>query len=266
MLSSLSGYIQKLVELALNCLPCPSVDMAKLHLPKVIAHRGYHDETTVENTMEAFEKAFVCGCWGIEFDVRWTRDGEPIVFHDLTLSRLIPNLHKKVSDLTWSELQKIGPMIPHLQDVITRWGKRLHLMIEVKEVFSSSKQKNKFSEILSSLTPQEDFHILALKPQLFESIDFLPTDCFLSVSELNAKFWSNYTAEHKLAGLTGHYLLVNDQILKKHHSQGQKVGTGFVNSKKVFYRECSRGVDFLFTDNCKKIAPLIAKQSLVTEV
>jgi glycerophosphoryl diester phosphodiesterase len=55
-----------------------------------IAHRGLHDvgRGVIENTGPAFEAAVVRG-YGIECDMRPAADGTPLVFHDLTLDRLM---------------------------------------------------------------------------------------------------------------------------------------------------------------------------------
>src|SRR6185503_10118136 len=46
------------------------------------------------------------GADGIEFDVRLTRDGLPVVIHDSTLRRTGGVPHR-VADLTWTEISKI---------------------------------------------------------------------------------------------------------------------------------------------------------------
>ena len=57
---------------------------------KPIAHRGLHDAAKgiIENTVPAFEAAIARG-YGIECDVRPAACATPMVFHDLTLERLI---------------------------------------------------------------------------------------------------------------------------------------------------------------------------------
>jgi glycerophosphoryl diester phosphodiesterase len=52
----------------------------------VIGHRGASG-TAPENTIPAFELALAEGADGLEFDVRLSADGEPIVLHDSTLNR-----------------------------------------------------------------------------------------------------------------------------------------------------------------------------------
>lgn len=55
-----------------------------------MAHRGLHDAKAgvIENSEPAF-KAALAKDYGIELDLRPAKDGTPIVFHDLELSRLI---------------------------------------------------------------------------------------------------------------------------------------------------------------------------------
>ncbi len=51
-----------------------------------IGHRGTRTDFD-ENTIDAFKKAIEYGSNYIEFDVRKTKDGKFIIFHDSTLDR-----------------------------------------------------------------------------------------------------------------------------------------------------------------------------------
>jgi len=73
--------------------------------PLIIAHRGA-SALAPENTLAAFKKAIGDGADGLEFDVRLSRDGAVIVFHDATLERLAVR-KDLVSGMTAEELQKI---------------------------------------------------------------------------------------------------------------------------------------------------------------
>ncbi len=53
---------------------------------KIIAHRGASGHAP-ENTLIAFAEAAELGARWIEFDVKLTRDGAPVVFHDDALER-----------------------------------------------------------------------------------------------------------------------------------------------------------------------------------
>ncbi len=74
-------------------------------LPLILGHRGASTHAP-ENTLAAFARALSDGADGIEFDVRLSRDGIPVVIHDATLTRT-GSIDRPVSDLTASELQQI---------------------------------------------------------------------------------------------------------------------------------------------------------------
>ena len=71
----------------------------------VAAHRGW-SEKYPENTMLAFRKAAELGVDQIEMDVRVTKDGQLVVFHDETVDR-VTNGTGKVCDFTLEELQQL---------------------------------------------------------------------------------------------------------------------------------------------------------------
>src|SRR5689334_3590147 len=76
-----------------------------MRLPLIIGHRGA-SAVAPENTMAAFREAIAAGADGIEFDVRLSRDGVPVVIHDSTLRRT-GGVNKRVADLSLEELGKI---------------------------------------------------------------------------------------------------------------------------------------------------------------
>ncbi|MGI6200312.1 MAG: glycerophosphodiester phosphodiesterase [Christensenellales bacterium] len=69
------------------------------------AHRGASDFAP-ENTLSAFYLGLQQGANGIETDVRLSRDGVPVLFHDDTLDRVTDGAGP-VSEMTWAQLQKL---------------------------------------------------------------------------------------------------------------------------------------------------------------
>jgi glycerophosphoryl diester phosphodiesterase len=51
-----------------------------------VAHRGY-SAVAPENTLPALRRRVLAGATLIEFDVRTTADGVPVVIHDRTVDR-----------------------------------------------------------------------------------------------------------------------------------------------------------------------------------
>ena len=76
----------------------------------VVAHRGAGD-LAPENTMEALELTWSMG--GIpEVDIRTTKDGRLVMFHDNNFRRILPNASeemkkKGIVDLTYDEVRKL---------------------------------------------------------------------------------------------------------------------------------------------------------------
>jgi glycerophosphoryl diester phosphodiesterase len=71
----------------------------------VIGHRG-NAARAPENTLESFRQAVALGVDALEFDVRLTRDGEVVVFHDATVERTTGS-RGEVSKLTLAELRRL---------------------------------------------------------------------------------------------------------------------------------------------------------------
>jgi len=57
--------------------------------PLILTHRGRGNHKYPENTIEACEMALQQGATALEVDVRYCGSGELVVFHDLTLKRLL---------------------------------------------------------------------------------------------------------------------------------------------------------------------------------
>lgn len=102
-----------------------------------IAHRGLHDERfdAPENTMAAFRRAISCG-FGIELDVRLTKDKKAVVIHDDNLLRLC-GVNVSVAGTEYSEIKgyKIkdtNERVPLLSQVLEEVGGRVPVIIEIK--------------------------------------------------------------------------------------------------------------------------------------
>lgn len=101
------------------------------------AHRGLHDDKIPENSMAAFERAVEKG-FGIELDVRLSKDGELVVFHDDNLERMI-GCRGSTTDFTAKELSEMklngtDQGVPLLSDVLQLVDGQVPLLIEIKEL------------------------------------------------------------------------------------------------------------------------------------
>jgi glycerophosphoryl diester phosphodiesterase len=123
------------------------ISLAQPQHISIVAHRGKTDRVKSENTMEAFRSAMLIlgesttdrGTPQIEFDLRMTRDGFVIIYHDRAIDDL------EIGDLDYHQLQSIarqkGFEIPLFEDILKlcrdtqREGlcQRIALDIEIKE-------------------------------------------------------------------------------------------------------------------------------------
>lgn len=100
------------------------------------AHRGLHSEGVPENSLAAFSLAVDRG-YAIELDVRLSRDGVLVVFHDDTLTR-VAGIDKRVDELTLDELKELRLLgtderIPTFAEVLSLVDGRVPLLVEIKE-------------------------------------------------------------------------------------------------------------------------------------
>ncbi len=98
---------------------------------KVVAHRGASGLVEFDNSIESFRKAIEIGADMVEFDVRRTKDGELIAFHDLSIEE------RKISELKYDEIlefsKKKGYKVPLVEEVIQLCEGKVGLDIELKE-------------------------------------------------------------------------------------------------------------------------------------
>lgn len=99
--------------------------------PLRLAHRGVHGVALghAENSLPALLAAAPTGCDGVEFDLRFSRDGVPVIIHDESLARTHGD-ERAVRDLDASELQHLG--VPTLTDALSALPDTLFLDLELK--------------------------------------------------------------------------------------------------------------------------------------
>ena len=241
-------------------LPQALPSKEKFEACRLVSHRGEHDNRQIlENTLAAFDRVRDRGVWGMELDIRWTKDLQPIVFHDADFQRLFGS-NSMVRSMTMAEIRSEYPVIPSLEEVILRYGKKLHLMIEIKEEVYPDPvyQGEVMSHLLSQLEPQKDFHILSMNPEMFEFICFVPPQTFLPIAQANVRALSETAIRKNYGGIAGHYLFVTDRVKTRHQGIGQRVGTGYANSRNCLFREINRGIDWIFSNEALDMHSIIS--------
>lgn len=132
------------------------------------AHRGLHSDSVAENSMTAFRLAVEKG-YGIELDVRLSKDGELVVFHDDTLTR-VANFDGLVKDYTVAQLKEMSlsgtaDTVPTFREVLELVGGRVPLLVEIKEDAGDKAVSDKTAEVLAGYSGDyivESFNPLSL--------------------------------------------------------------------------------------------------------
>jgi glycerophosphoryl diester phosphodiesterase len=134
-----------------------------------LAHRGDWRRAP-ENTIEAIEAALaVPGCDGVEFDVRLSADGVPVLLHDETLAR-VQRRPERVDQVTARDLEDLG--VPSLADALAAIPHRVQLDVELKgrhdrvvvEVLAAGRGPGLVNAVVSSFDPDTLERVAGLAP------------------------------------------------------------------------------------------------------
>ena len=137
-------------------------------IPRLVAHRGYMLHYP-ENTLIALEAALRAGACAVEFDIHLSKDGVPVMIHDIDLARTA-GLDRFVYDLTAGELQQVSVHEPErlgdrfqgenvatlsqVLDLLRRWPRAI-AFVEIKrkslQHFGHEQVVNSIMNLLSPL-------------------------------------------------------------------------------------------------------------------
>lgn len=245
--------------------------MTLTHSPFVIGHRGA-SATAPENTLLAFKQALDDGADGIEFDVRLSRDGVPVVIHDSNLKRtgLVDSV---VSNLTVEELQLINvgaffpnaincgvPTLAEVFELFNDVDGMLYLEMKgepvseklIQKVASTIEQHHIASKVIVECFDHSAIGALKLvAPQLrtaalFESRLCRPANLFSGAVLSAAK--AVHANEIAL-----HYTLVTNRLVDQAKEDGFEVVVWTVDNPKWIERACQLGIKCLITNNPAKM-------------
>lgn len=116
--------------------------MTSLVIPKVIGHRGAKAYAP-ENTLSSIHAAADLGVEWVEVDVKLTKDGHAVIFHDEELDRCT-GVHGLMKDFTLKEVREmdagswygdsfIGEKIPTLEELLnTVLERKMGVNLEIK--------------------------------------------------------------------------------------------------------------------------------------
>lgn len=259
-----------LVLLSLNLFPqshfTSQAQITARSKPLIIAHRGGAREST-ENTIEAFQRAARIGADGIETDLRLTRDGTVVIYHDELFGRVEglpkPQQTRPVADMTYEELRAnpLTPIgedsgnrhVPTLEDLLAKVKTGL-LNIELKKGTNFDKLVDKTIEILRA-TPVRDRVVLE-PPDLRTAEKLrkaLGADLKLHINPAYDTTVSFMESLEKVLKFKPHSISVNFrkislEVIEKAHQSGVEVWAWTLDSPEIAQALWTMKVDAIKTD------------------
>lgn len=220
---------------------------------KVVAHRGYwNTEGSAQNSIRSLVKADSIGCWGSEFDVWCTPDGELVVDHDGYLNGY--NVQSAPSKMFIAQTLKNGENVPTLRQYLeAAKDLKINLVLEVKPHTDLNAEKYAITQILKMVKEfgLEDrmSYITFSKPGFIQLCKEVPAGT--SVQYLTG----DYIPEQiEFMGGTGvdygvWVLKKYPEWIKKCHDLGLTVNAWTVNKREDLQWCIDNDVDFITTND-----------------
>jgi len=254
--------------------------------PLIIGHRGA-SAYAPENTLVAFDLAFLDGADGIEFDVRLARDGVPVCIHDRTLLRTVQiygdvesydstllskfyagawfneqNPERAFEDFAWER-------IPTLAQVFERYGAH-HLYVEMK--CEEPSRRAELARAVVSLTREhrlaERVVVKSFEHDSLGEVKRLAPE--IRTAALFGRSWPRplVPAAKIIAGaeacgadeISLHRSLLRKATVEAAHRRGFRVVVWTVNSSVLLRRAVSMNLRAVITDNPRHLKTVLTQK------
>jgi glycerophosphoryl diester phosphodiesterase len=250
--------------------------LAREH-PLRLAHRGSR-VLWPENTMEAFQGVVDLGYLYVETDVRLTRDGVVVVFHDATLERLT-NGAGKVAEWRRDELAVLdagfmhgsaegypyrgkGVGIPTLEEVLVTWPD-VNFNIDLK----APSLEAPVADLVGRLARQDTVLIASFSDRRLARFRRLMGGVATSAGSAAAlAMWSSSRVGRARRRAPEAYQVpfdqrgmpIDDRFIAAAHDSGAQVHTWTVNESADMRRLLDLGVDGIVTDRPDLLNEVVA--------
>lgn len=212
--------------------------------PLIIGHRGA-SAVAPENTMAAFEAAIAAGADGIEFDVRLSRDGVPVIIHDDTLYRT-HGLRSRVVDLTAEELQKLR--VPTLRQFFELMVENsLIICLEIKA--SAPELPRLCCQLVEEFSLGERVIVECFDLQVLKTIRTLKTAALFEPRIYTDQSLVKSALETGASVLALHHRLAKQPLIEKAKLAGLTVVVWTVDDPAWIVRARSLGIHALITND-----------------
>lgn len=226
----------------------------------VYGHRGAKGEAP-ENTLPGFNHAYRHGIRHFELDLVLSKDGKPVLVHDLSVDRTTSQ-KGSISQYTAAELAAMDARrntsswpiptgIPALEDLLDQFDDLEHLQLEVKK--DTRQRLNILSNRLTEIIQRRN---------LYQTVAITSADTWFlkQIRRRNKNIRIGLVAERKfprplsIAGRLGceflciNWKLCSKALVEKAHRKGMHVSTWTVNRIHDMLQLEEMGVDSIITD------------------
>ena len=209
--------------------------------------------------MAAFREAIAAGSDGIEFDVRLTPDGIPVIIHDNTLRRTT-GLSHRIADLTLPELESLDVAVPSLEELFILFednDRMLFLEMKVDSAVEHTPLAEACCKLINEHSFKERvfvecFDLAAL--EVVKSIDSEIKTAALFQPKLSRPSLSDQRIIDRAkaigaSALALHHRLARESLVQKAIDADMRVAVWTVDDPAWIARAKSMGIEALITNN-----------------
>lgn len=213
--------------------------------PLLLGHRGARGVKSIrENTIASFDRALADGCDGFEFDVRFSADGEAVVWHD-------PELHgRRIAETPADRLTGLA----RLGSTLERYQDTAFLDIELKV----SGVEKIVAKLLRRFPPRRGFVVSSFLPDVITSLyaeDYCIPLGLISERKTELNRWQELPITYVIV----HRKLASRALCEQANAAQKRVLVWTVNDASEMRKFQVLGVDGIISDKTKLLCQTLGK-------
>ena len=232
---------------------------------QAFVHRG-HTKKFRENTIEAFQEAKNLGFNYLETDLRKTKDGKIITFHDADVKRVCGD-NIKVFDIDHKRLNNLNFFqpghTPTLNELLEEFPFTFfNIDLKVKQI------SEKVLKILKDMDAENRVCIGSFNSKNLDEVHLLNPSILTSMGIrdiVSLKFFNKVNKNSKVIQIPETWKglrVLSKNLLNKCKSLGLKVHIWTINDEDNMQRMIDFGVDGIMTDNPEGLKKVLLKNSI----